>query len=96
MAYRRTQQELHAILAHTKDTAPDPGGVPYFACAAVADVGAPLLLEVYDGIPHGAQVPSRWSASLTVFLPKGHVVIPDATATPLTLGDIACELVSKL
>eukprot|EP00971_Amphidinium_carterae_P194893 3867055-Amphidinium_carterae.1 len=62
---------MHKVIVDSPATAPGPDGVTYSMIAAAGKWSVQLLLTVLRAILGGDQLPSSWTESNVVFLPKG-------------------------
>jgi hypothetical protein len=65
--------DYKAVMRKVKNSAPGPGGIPYAAYRAVADLAAPILMQVGAAMASGETMPLAFNACVAVFPPKGNV-----------------------
>ena len=58
------------IIKRSNSSAPGPDGIPFAAWRAVPDVGASVLLDVFDAIAGGSVPPEGYNHGLLYLLPK--------------------------
>ena len=86
---------------HTnKNSAVGPDSVPYAAYRSVCSVAAQIVLDLYDDIIAGGQVPPSMADSLLMFIPK-EVDNEDGTRSPsdmrpLSLGNTDAKILASV
>lgn len=94
--------EFCSVVAHTRNSSPEPGGLPYSVWDVAGTSGRRILYRAYQALLSGVAPPSDFNRSLVVYIPKeadpnaaGIPAVPPATVRPITLSNTSHKLITK-
>ena len=89
--------ELRAALAHTKNSAPGPDGIPYIVLRNLPSTALKSLLVVYNRIFKENSFPSHWKEAHVICLHKaGKDPSQALNYRPISLTNTLCKTMEKI